>query len=288
MTPSVQNLVAANGAGGGEGPGPSVRLERDGGVAILTLNRPRAKNALDRGMTDQLTSTLRDLQSDEAVCAIVLTGAGDDFCAGGDLRQAGQGGQRTPEQRHASMGRYRDLVLTLDGLDKPVVAAIDGVAYGAGLSLALLSDLVLVSTRVRLAMAFHRIGLVPDLGAWYTLPRAVGLQRARELIYSAREFGAEEALAMGLALEALPPAELFPRALALAHGFEGASATATRLSKRALRSTLNSDLATMLDLEAAGQAVAAGSEYAREATRRFAGREPAQFRWPCVQRVQPE
>ncbi len=252
------------------------------GVTTVTLNRPDAKNALSPLMADELTATLRALNVDESVRAVVITGAGSDFCAGGDVKAMGSGGPRTPEQRRAAMARYRDLTLALLGLDKPLVAAVDGVAYGAGVSIALAADLVLVSDRVRLALVFHRIGLVPDVGAWYTLPRIVGLQRAKELVYSAREFGAAEALRMGLALEVLAPAALRPRALQLAASLAAGPAVAFSLSKQALNASLQSDLTTMLDLEAAGQALAAGSDFTREAVRRFAAREPAAFRWPAA------
>lgn len=260
----------------------SVVLTREGGVALLTLNRPQVKNALDPLSTDLLTGLLRELRDDTAVRAVVLTGAGADFCAGGDVKGMADAGTRTPEQRRCGMARYRDLALALAGLDKPLIAAIDGVAFGAGLSLALWADIVLVSDRVRLAMVFHRIGLVPDIGAWYTLPRCVGLPRAKELVYSAREFGAQEALQMNLALEVHAPEWLLPRALAMAHSFEGASALALSLSKQALQSALQSDLASMLDMEAAGQALAGDSDYARESLRRFAARESAQFHWPVI------
>ncbi|GAP38111.1 enoyl-CoA hydratase [Piscinibacter sakaiensis] len=259
-----------------------MQLQRDGGVATIVLDRPGTKNALDVEMTDELTACLRDLQRDEDVKALVLTGAGGDFCAGGDVKGMGRSGPRNPEQRRAAMTRYRELTLALLGLDKPLVAALDGVAYGAGMSMALTADIVLVSSRVRLAMVFHRIGLVPDLGAWYTLPRVVGLQRAKELVFSAREVGAEEALRMGLALEVLAPEALLPRAQAIAQSFAGASATAMSLSKKALQASLQSELPTMLDLEALAQPIAAGSEYAAEAVRRFAAKEPAQFRWPSA------
>jgi enoyl-CoA hydratase/carnithine racemase len=129
-------------------------------------------------------------------------------------------------------------------------------------------------------MVFHRIGLVPDVGAWYQLPRVVGLQRAKELIYSAREFGADEAVRMNIALEALAPEALMPRAMELARSLAGASPTAFSLSKRALAATLQSDLETMLDMEASSQAIALSSAYFREAIRRFAAKEPAQFCWP--------
>ena len=260
--------------------GDSVLLERTDGVAVLTLNRPAAKNAIDIPTTDALSAALRALRVDEEVRAIVLTGAGGDFCAGGDVKGMGEGASRTVEQRRAGMVRYAELARALMGLDKPLIAAIDGVAFGAGLSMALYADLVLVSTRARMAMVFHRIGLVPDVGAWYQLPRVVGLQRAKELMYSAREFGADEAVRMDIALEALAPDALMPRALELARSLAGASPTAFSLSKRALAATLQSDFETMLEMEAGSQAIASSSAYFREAIRRFAAKEPAQFRWP--------
>ena len=256
-------------------------VDRTGGIATVTLNRPESKNALSPAMTQELTMLFNGMRGDETLRAVVLTGAGTDFCAGGDLKEASAvSGARTPEQRRSAMRPYRDLTNALLGLDRPVIAALDGVAYGAGFSMALTADIVLVSTRVRMCMVFHRIGLVPDVGAWYTLPRVVGLQRAKELVFSAREIGVAEALQMGLALEALEPAALLPRALAMARSFEGASAAALSLSKQALQASLQSELGTMLDLEAAGQAIAADSEYARESIRRFVAKEPAQFRWP--------
>lgn len=252
------------------------------GVATVTLNRPEAKNALSPLMTDELTATLHALRRDDAVRAVVLTGAGSDFCAGGDVKAMGGSAPRTPEQRHAAMARYRALTLALTGFDKPLVAALDGVAYGAGVSIALTADIVLVSTRVRCALVFHRIGLVPDCGAWYTLPRIVGLQRAKELIYSAREFGADEALRMGLALEVHAPEALRSRAQAIAASLAQGPALAFGLSKQALNASLQSELSTMLDLEAAAQPIASSSEFAADAVRRFAAREPARFRWPTL------
>ena len=254
--------------------GDSVLFERADGVAVLTLNRPSAKNAIDIPTTDALVAALRGLRAADDIRAVVLAGAGGDFCAGGDVKGMADGASRTVEQRRAGMAR------ALASLDKPLIAAVDGVAFGAGLSMALYADIVLVSTRARLAMVFHRIGLVPDVGAWYQLPRVVGLQRAKELIYSAREFGADEAVRMNIALEALAPEALMPRAMELARSLAGASPTAFSLSKRALAATLQSDLETMLDMEASSQAIALSSAYFREAIRRFAAKEPAQFCWP--------
>ena len=204
----------------------------DQGLLTITMNRPDRRNALNPDMTRGLVEAARRAAEDHEVRAVLLKGAGGTFCVGGDVKSMGEGSTRSVEQRRAGMARYRELALALTALDKPLIAALDGVAFGAGLSIALYADIVLVSTRARMAMVFHRIGLVPDVGAWYTLPRAVGLQRAKELIYSAREFGADEALQMGLALEAHSPEQLMPRALQLAQSFEGASPTA--FSQRAI------------------------------------------------------
>ncbi len=269
------------------GPYETLLVEADDGVATLTLNRPEAKNALSPAMTDELTAALRALQSDASVRAVVLTGAAGDFCAGGDVKGMRDAGPRTPEMRRSGHQRYKDLALALHAFGKPLVAALDGVAFGAGVSIALFADIVLVSERVRLALVFHRIGLVPDVGAWYTLPRVVGLQRAKELIHSAREFGADEALRLGIALEVLLAAELLPRARLLASSLANGSPTAFALSKHALNASLASDLPTMLELEASGQAVAGGSEFNVEALRRFAAREPAALQWPPALRREP-
>ena len=252
----------------------------DAGVLTLTMNRPEARNAMSAAMNQALQQQLAAAELDPAVKCVVLTGAGKGFCAGGDVKGMADGASRTVEQRRAGMARYAELARALASLDKPLIAAVDGVAFGAGLSMALYADIVLVSTRARLAMVFHRIGLVPDVGAWYQLPRVVGLQRAKELIYSAREFGADEAVRMNIALEALAPEALMPRAMELARSLAGASPTAFSLSKRALAATLQSDLETMLDMEASSQAIALSSAYFREAIRRFAAKEPAQFCWP--------
>lgn len=252
----------------------------DDGVATLTLNRPEAKNALDPTMADELGECLAAIRADESVRVLVLTGAGGAFCAGGDVKAMGQGGPRTPEQRRAGMARYTRICTELMALDRPVIAAVDGVAYGAGFSLALMCDIVLLSERARLCMVFQRIGLVPDMGAFYTLPRVVGLQRAKELIFSAREIDAAEALRLGLAMEVVPAEALAARAQAIARSFAGASPVAMSIAKRALQASLGSDLQTLLEIESSGQALASNSDYAKEAVRRFAAREPAQFRWP--------
>ncbi len=249
------------------------------GVATLTLNRPDSKNAINQTMGDELGEILIKVKRDRDVCALVVTGAGGAFCAGGDVRGMHATAPRSPAQVSAVVERARRITTELMGLDRPVIAAVDGVAYGAGFSLALQADIVLLSDRARLCMVFQRIGLVPDFGALYTLPRLVGLQRAKELLYSAREIAPEEAVEMGIAMEVMPASELLTRAREMARSLCGASDVALSATKQALNASLGSDLRTVLEMEASGQTIAAQSEYVREAARRFLAKEPPQFRW---------
>jgi 2-(1,2-epoxy-1,2-dihydrophenyl)acetyl-CoA isomerase len=252
-------------------------LTVDDGIARLTLNRPEVLNAIDPRMADELVDALQAIEARADVRVLVLHGAGGNFCAGGDVRGMKDAGPRTGADARSAMVRYRTLTETLHHLDRPVIAAVDGVAFGAGFSLALLADVVVLGERARLSMVFARVGLIPDCGALCTLPRIVGLQRAKELVFSAREIDAAEALRLGLALEVQPSDELLTRTLAIAASWRGASALATSLAKQALNRAPESDLATLLDLEGSGQALAMTSDYHAEAVRRFIAKEPPLF-----------
>ena len=249
------------------------------GVATITLNRPQARNALSAAMVGELDTLLGQITRDDSVRVLILTGAGGAFCAGGDVRSM-HAAPRSAQDWRSGMRRSHRIVRAIHGLDKPVIAAVDGVAFGAGFSLALLADIVLVSSRARFCMAFGRVGLVPDYGALYTLPRVVGLQRAKELVFSAREVGAEEALSLGLALEVHAPQALMPRALELAKALSGTSAQAMAITKDALNASLGNELEAMLQLEASGQGIAGSTDYATDAFRRFAEKQPGRFQWP--------
>ena len=258
----------------------TIQYNCEDGVATILLNRPQAKNALDATMVGEFDQLLVRIARDETVRAVILTGAGGAFCAGGDVRGMNSSTDRTAEQWRAHMRRNHRIVKGLYALDRPVIAAVDGVAFGAGFSIALLADIVLASSRARFCMAFGRIGLVPDYGALYTLPRAVGLQRAKEIMYSAREIGATEAKELGIALEVLEPDALLPRARVLAQALASASPTALAMTKDALNASLGNSLDSVLELEAAGQGVAGSSAYAKDAFRRFAEKQPGRFQWP--------
>ena len=254
----------------------------DEGVATITLNRPLAKNALNEAMTSELDRTLGQIACDDTVRAVVLAGAGGAFCAGGDVRRMNTDTERTAQDWRTHMRVSHRVVKGLHALDRPLIAAVDGAAFGAGFSIALLADIVLASSRARFCMAFGRIGLVPDYGALYTLPRAVGLQRAKEIMFSAREIGAIEAQDLGLVLEVLAPDALLARAQAMARALANASPAALAITKDALNTSFGSSLDNVLELEAAGQGVAGSSAYAKDAFARFASKQPGRFQWPAA------
>ncbi|UVE18717.1 enoyl-CoA hydratase/isomerase family protein [Pseudomonas sp. LS44] len=256
----------------------TVELSIEDGLATLVMARPERKNALTPQMFAELLDALNTLRRDSEVRAVLLTGAGSDFCSGGDVGNMGGGVEASAVR--ARMEENNRMVLAMADFTKPLIAAVDGVAFGAGFSLALAADFVIASDRARFCMAFARLGLGPDLGASYTLPRIVGLQKAKEIIYSAREVSAQEALALGIALEVLPAATFRARAEELARSMANMSPSGFSMSKRLLARSLESDLASMLDGEASAQAVAMSSTYLATAAARFARKEPPLFQWP--------
>jgi 2-(1,2-epoxy-1,2-dihydrophenyl)acetyl-CoA isomerase len=165
-------------------------------------------------------------------------------------------------------------------LDRPVIAAVDGAVAGAGFSLALAADFILATPRARFSMSFIKVGLVPDCAAFYTLPRVVGVQRARELMLSGRDVDAAEALRLGLVMEIHEPEQLMARAQAMAASFVHASPTAVSLIKKALAAP-GHDLPTLLEMESTAQSLAAGTEEHRIAVNRFLNKEAPPFKWPA-------
>jgi enoyl-CoA hydratase/carnithine racemase len=258
-------------------------------IATITLNRPEKKNAMDLVMRRDLADIVSSIRQDRGIQALIITGAGGAFCAGGDIKTMVEPGGTAEAARE----RMQDVHVWLEDLltiDRPVIAAVDGVAYGAGFSLAMIADFILVSPRTRFCMPFLRLGLVPDCGAFYTLPRVVGLQRAKEIIFSTRVIGAEEARQLGIAFEIQPADRLAERARELALSFTQSSTVALSLSKRALNASLNTGLSTVLQMEADAQGIARSTDYHREAVRRFVDKQPALFQWPAdkeTQRLRP-
>ncbi|AUR73833.1 enoyl-CoA hydratase/isomerase family protein [Bordetella pertussis] len=261
-----------------------LEISRVGACAVLTLNRPAARNALDMDLRNALAKALPEIRDDATVRAVVLTGAGGHFCAGGDIRAiaAGQGNADVFEGRNRilSMQRWFD---GLVDLEKPVIAAVDGVAFGADLSLALAADFVLASPRATFCAVFARLGYVPDLGGMYLLPRAVGLARAKALAFSARVVGAPEALEMGIAHQLVDDRPVLDAALELAGRFEQAPAGALGIVKSVMNHAFESDRRTVYMQEALAQALCRESAFHQEAARRFLDKQAPLYQWPQEQ-----
>lgn len=249
------------------------------GVATLTLNRPQRKNAIDAVMREELKEVVFALPQNRNLRALIITGAGGSFSAGGDISVMGQATLAPEDGRNRMRHDYLSWIEALLRLEVPVIAAVDGPAFGAGFSLALTADFVLATPRSRFCLSFMRLGLVPDCAVFYTLPRIVGQQRAKELAFSARDFDAAEAQRMGIVLEVTPEGRVLERAQQMARSFATAAPTALGMTKRAFNVSMHSTLDTMLDIEAAAQAVARTTNWHTEAVQRFLNKQPAKFQW---------
>jgi 2-(1,2-epoxy-1,2-dihydrophenyl)acetyl-CoA isomerase len=243
----------------------SVRVETgDDHVCRITLDRPEAKNALSIEMRDALVAAVRAGRADPAVRALLITGTGDAFCAGMDLSastvaRAGGGGFDTRSTAEALRVGVQALVRELWELDKPTVAAVNGVAVGPGAHLALACDFVVVHESTRFLWSFARWGLVVDAGGAYLLPRLVGLPRAKAMVMLGEGATGRDAVGLGLAYKCVDEAELLGAAGALAGRLAAGPTRSLGLSKRLLNSSYETDLAHSLDLEGAFQSLATSS-----------------------------
>ncbi|MDX1622290.1 MAG: enoyl-CoA hydratase-related protein [Nitriliruptorales bacterium] len=235
---------------------------RDNGVAVVTLNDPDRRNAMTVDMGERLEATFRELGEDESLRVAVLTGAPPAFSAGGDLAMLEDHARRTREEGFDAtdeMRAFYQRFLAVRDLPVPVIAAINGHAVGAGLCVGLACELRFVAAGAKVGLNFARLALHPGMGGSWLLPRAVGVQRAAELLYTGRLASGEEMASYGLALEALPWDEVLPRALDLADEIAGSAPTVVRQLKESLAASRTNTLEEQLDLEAAFQAVNYGT-----------------------------
>jgi enoyl-CoA hydratase len=241
---------------------PLVLSRRDGAVVVLRFNDPERRNAMTEAMGEALAAEVAELSQEEAVRAVVLTGAGRAFSAGGDLAmieakgaagRANPGGAARRRNRDEMQAFYR-LFLAVRDLPCPSVAALHGAAIGAGLCVALACDLRIAASDAKLGLNFTRLGIHPGMGATWTLPRLVGPAHAADLLFTGRLIDGAEAARIGLVNEAVAPDQTFERALAVARALATSAPLAVRGAKQALARSLGASLEDQLAFEAARQA----------------------------------
>ncbi len=252
----------------------TITYELVNGVATVLIARPDRKNAVDRDTQIAIHRQFEAMYDDPEVRAVVLAGEGGDFCAGADLGKAGTHGIGGSL---GNMNHLQRMVHSVWRLPKPVVAAVQGVCIGLGWSLALSADFIITATDARYRFAFRNLGLAPDGGASYHLTQQIGLQRAKELIYTGRFVSGEEAFAMGLALEVLPAAEVMARAQALARELADGPTLAIGMAKTQLNGAGAQTLDQALGVELTMQPLMTRTDDYHEGIAGFRERRPPAF-----------
>jgi 2-(1,2-epoxy-1,2-dihydrophenyl)acetyl-CoA isomerase len=250
----------------------TVLYEKEDAVATITMNRPDVLNALNWKLLDELHAALTTAEADDDVRVIILTGAGRGFCSGADLSPEASEGATDPSRRVnlTPLGRFGHVAVLLRRMDKPVIAAVNGIAVGAGFGFFLGCDIRIASEQARFSAIFVRRGLHPDSGTSFHLPRIVGMSRALEMMYTGDIIGAEEADRIGLVSRVVPHEELMPTVMELAGKIAKGPPLVIELVKRvANRSMGTSDFSMAIGFETWAQSICGGSEDNKEGVRAF-------------------
>jgi len=257
----------------------SIRLEIKGAVAEITLLRSDVLNSFNAQLRDELLSTLQELSGNPMVRAVLLTGSGRGFSAGQDLaelKQAEANGQ--PLEFEVLVESYNEIVRTLCLMPKPVVCALNGVAAGAGANLALACDFVIASDKASFVQSFVHVGLVPDSGGSFFLPRLVGLAKAKELVFLGEKISAPQALELGLIYRVFPEKEFLEEARKLAGKFGSMPTVSLGLAKRALHESVGNNLFQQLEIEKNYQTLSSKTSDYREGMTAFLEKRKPQFK----------
>ncbi len=253
-------------------------VEKKDGVCTITLNRPDKLNAFNDEMSFKLIDALKGAAKDPEVRAVVLTGAGRGFCSGQDLanRDFSDNTQARPSLGDSLRRRYNQIFLNIRNMEKPIIAAVNGVAAGAGASLAFACDFRIVSDNTNFVQSFTKVGLVPDTGATFVLPRLIGLTKAFELMLTADKLDAKTAMELGLVNKVVTADQVMPEAMAFANKLAKGPTKAFGLTKRAVNKSIFPDLEELLEYEAYLQEIAGRSDDFQEGVKAFLEkREPA-------------
>ncbi|MBE0480806.1 MAG: enoyl-CoA hydratase/isomerase family protein [Dehalococcoidia bacterium] len=259
----------------------TIILQKENGVAVMTLNRPESLNAVSPAMWFELSAVFEEVRNDDSLRVLVLTGAGRGFCAGADVAEtltlavSGNAPPRTKEQLKEPVGAAG---LKLAQLGKPTVAAVNGVAAGMGFSLAAACDIRIASENARFVNAFVRNGLIPDNGLTYFLPRLVGWSRALEIMYTGSRITADEAEKIGLVNRVVPQDELMGSALEVAGRIAEAAPIAVEMTRRTALMALSCSLEELIAFETYAQKVCLESEDFKEGVAAFLEKRPAVFK----------
>jgi enoyl-CoA hydratase/carnithine racemase len=250
---------------------------RDGAVGVITLNRPERKNAFTMAMIDDWTDALEAFQHDDGVRAIVLTGAGGAFCSGVDLSEFKGEARSVLEEKRILTDRVHKVARAMHRIDKPVIAAVDGAAVGAGMDMALLCDMRFASTSAVFIEGYIHVGLVPGDGGAWLLPRIVGQSTALRLLWTGDPVDAEEAKRLRLVEDVFPADSLLEETMRFAQRLAARPPIAVRMIKRAVRQGATHDLETSLDLISSHMAVVTSTNDSIEAFAAFKERRPGVY-----------
>jgi 2-(1,2-epoxy-1,2-dihydrophenyl)acetyl-CoA isomerase len=256
---------------------PVLLFEREAGIARLTLNRPEAGNAINVGLAKALLEAAITCDQDETIRCVLLTGAGRFFCVGGDVASFATAGDQTPALLQEMTGYLHPAILRLMQMNKPLVVAVIGAVAGAGCSLALIGDIVLAAPSVHFTAAYTAIGLSPDGGTTWLLPRLLGMRRTQEIILTNRRVKADEAVQLGLVTRLTGESELMDEAAAVAANLAASAIRAIGRSRNLLLSSFDIGLEDQLNREADSIAAAGGDAESREGIAAFLAKRKPNF-----------
>lgn len=248
-----------------------VYLEKQDSIGILFLNQPKKKNAISAVMMDKLTDLLNELELDDEIRVILIRGAGDNFCVGGDLDQPGPK-PVTAEFSRKTLRRYNRTIQAIRSTSKPILAMVSGYCVGGAVSMMLACDLVCAASNAKIIPNFCTIGIIPEMGIMSTLPAIVGPQRAKEMLFLGERVSGEDCCRMGLVNRVFPPEELEAGTMTFAKKIAALPSISLKITKGIMNGAMDTQLQSMLDAESIGSPFCSQSEEFKAVAAKFAKR----------------